>query len=309
MSALNGMVGDYLHERQNGLAIETAFYHQNRPLPLTKPAIQQAHPQPTTRLCVLIHGLGCHEGIWDFPHPKDPQQTTSYGDLLHADQGYTPLFVRYNTGVSVAENGKRLALLLDDLSAVYPISITEMVLIGHSMGGLVIRSACHYATEQGLAWVQQVTRAFYLGTPHTGANLERVANAATNILRTVPNPVTAIITNVLHLRSRGIKDLHNGRLVEPIASDGRTQEQPVAWLPHIQHYLINGALTNDPEHAITVLFGDGLVNVPGSGGAGTSAQHRPIPAEHIRLFPRTNHFQLAHDWAVYQQIALWCTPV
>ena len=58
------------------------------------------------------------------------------------------LYLRYNTGRHVSENGRDWRTLLDAARARWPVEVHEIALIGHSMGGLVARSACHYAVER-----------------------------------------------------------------------------------------------------------------------------------------------------------------
>jgi len=310
ISVLNGMIGDYLHHRRNGLAIEMACYHQNRPLALTTESLLQAHPNPTTKLCILLHGLGCNEGIWTFPTTSPTDPASSYGMLLQQEMGYTPFYLRYNTGLPVADNGKTLANLLDALLNCYPAGIEDMVLIGHSMGGLVLRSACHYGVQQACRWVDKVKRVFYLGTPHDGAALEQVGYMAVTVLQTVPNPITRLIGNILDRRSRGIKDLRSGNwLAEDGLGDdleiGHRQDMP--WLAHARHYLLMGTLTEDPDHALTLLLGDALVRLPRAyRQTPQAADSNPVSNLHIKLFPKVNHIRLAHDPGVYEQIKLWC---
>ena len=301
VSILNGMFGDYLHQRRNGLAIEMACYHRDRPLPLTPPSLQAAHPTPTSKICVLIHGLGCNESIWMFNDAGRVTLPVSYGTLLRAELGYTPFYVRYNTGLPIAENGKNLARLLDNLPACYPTGIDEIVLIGHSMGGLVIRSACHHGSQRQQAWVGHVRRAFYLGTPHDGADLEKFAHGAASVLRAIPNPITKLIGDILNLRSQGVKDL---RLAHPLAEDGA---RAIPWPASAQHYLLVGTLTDDPRHPVARLLGDALVRPPrGPGGTAPVDDGNPPSSAHIKLFPGIHHLGLAHDPAVYQQIKHWC---
>jgi pimeloyl-ACP methyl ester carboxylesterase len=283
-SIVNGCFGDYLSQRENGLAIDMAFYQHNRPLPLTPEALRDAFPAPTGKLCVLVHGLCCHEGAWDYPDSP----ARSYGSALHADLGYTPLFLRYNTGLPIPYNGKALDALLDQLLAAYPLPVEELVLIGHSMGGLVLRGACHFGAEREAAWVAKVSRVFYIGTPHEGAALEKVGHLVNSILHAVPNPVTHLLGDVANQRSQGIKDLRHGTVLE-----GAAGIAAVPWLAGAQHYMIAGTVTDDPEHLVTRLFGDGLVQPPQAG-------------ENVRLFPGIDHMQLAHDDAVYDQIKTWC---
>ncbi len=283
-SIVNGCFGDYLNQRDNGLAIDMAFYRHSEPLMLTAETLRDACPAPTGKLCILVHGLCCHEGAWDYP--GNPAR--SYGSALHDDLGYTPFYLRYNTGLPIPFNGAALDALLEKLLAAYPVPVEEMVLIGHSMGGLVLRGACHFGAERGTAWVGKVSRVFYIGTPHEGAALEKVGHLVNSILHAVPNPITHLLGDVASQRSQGIKDLRHGTVV-----DGAAGIAAVPWLTGAQHYMIAGTVTDDPEHLAGRLFGDGLVQPPQAG-------------ENVRLFPGVAHMELAHNDAVYEQIKTWC---
>jgi triacylglycerol lipase len=309
ISMLNGMYGDSLQEHSSGLALEMAFYQQGRSLRLECDTLRTAHSQPMRKVCVLIHGLGCNEFLWQFKAPASfmaaPGTKVDYGQLLHDEFGYTPFYVRYNTGLAVAENGRSLARLLDTLYACYPVPIEQILLIGHSMGGLVVRSACHYGTQQGERWVEQVKQVFYLGTPHDGADLERWAQNTEDALQAAHNPISRLIGNVFNGRSQGIKDLRYGTLVTPdVIDEGwddveHHQRRAVPWLAHAKHYLIGGTLTCDPANVVSVLLGDGLVCPPHN-------MDNAIPNENIRLVLGVRHLQLARNWEVYQQLAAWC---
>ncbi|WP_423223845.1 esterase/lipase family protein [Candidatus Amarolinea aalborgensis] len=307
-SLTNGLVGDHLHASQNGLAIDMAFYHLGRPLPLTAEAVLTAHPQPTSRLCILVHGLSCHEGIWLYPDPANPGHDTSYGALLQQDFGYTPFFVRYNTGLALADNGARLAALLDDLMACYPMPVEDILLIGHSMGGLILRSACHIGAQQRAAWVMRVSQVFYLGTPHEGARLARLGQATTAVLHAVPHPITRLLGNVLDVWSQGVKDL---RLTQPLTTEAGSgdaaEKGPMPWLPHARHHLIVGALTEDPRQLATRVLGDGLVAVPAVHPRRQAADaSAPATDDSLTVLPHTHHLQLTRDPAVYAQIKQCC---
>lgn len=313
VSVLNGMFGDYLHRRKNGLAIEMAFMEHGRPLELDVAGLRRAHPAPTGKICVLIHGLCCSEANWTLSATTQDSGDISYGSLLQAELGYTPFYLRYNTGLPIADNGKGFATLLNDLALAYPVPIDEMVLIGHSMGGLVIRSACEYGTGHKNRWVKKVKRVFYLGTPHEGADLEKFAHMAAATLTAVPNPITKVIGDVLNLRSRGVKDLRHGlpltveknEVDVPVLS--QVKRKAISWLAHARHYLVAGTLTEDPQHVVTLLLGDALVKLPRARGQAQSKDTSALlPSENIKIFPKVHHMGLAHDPAVYQQIKQWC---
>jgi hypothetical protein len=238
-----------------------------------------------------------------------------YGSLLERDLAVTPLYVRYNSGRAIAENGAALADLLEALGDVYPAAIEEIVPIGFSMGGLVIRSACHAAQEKGHTWLSRVRRAIYIGTPHRGSPVERAGRLLVRTLRSIPDPYTRLIADIGDLRSLGLQNLgdgdvghHNPAALGKADAAGvslRDRRHPVPLLPEIQHYLIAGALAKDPWLALW--FGDALV--PLSSATADACEHAravTLPPEHVRIFHAFAHMRLAHDPAVYTQIRGWC---
>lgn len=292
IGALNGVLGDYLSARRNDLAIEMALYHRNRPLPLEVTSIRDAHPDPTSKICVLVHGVCCTEGSWSFPDDEG----TSYGSLLREQLGYTPFYVRYNTGLRVATNGLLLAKLLDRLLAVYPVEGAEIVLIGHSMGGLVLRSACMYGDRLGHRWVEGVRHAVHLASPHLGSPLERLGRATAAVLHDVPDPVARAVGDLIDLRSSGIKDLRQPALVD---EDWEGLGPDAGRRVDIRQHVAAGTLTRNEHHLIAQLFGDGLVPVPSATGVGE------VPTESLRVFPGLGHMSLARHAEVYEQIKAW----
>jgi pimeloyl-ACP methyl ester carboxylesterase len=283
------MFGDYLQRRGNDLAISMSFRHRGLPLPLDAASLHAACSPLSGKLCVLVHGFCCNESVWSFSAATETEND-SYGSRLRRDAGFTPFFVRYNTGLPLAESGGHLATLLSELVAAYPLPVTEIALIGHSMGGLVIRSASDPARPEAKTWLGQVRHAIYIGTPHEGADLERFAHLTTGALRAIPNHVTRLVGDILDLRSRGVKDLRDG---QPLTDLGALPR-----LASAHHHLLVGTLTKDPKHPLGRLFGDALVRVPASDGQPASPD--------IVVFPGVHHLGLAHDAVVYRRIRQIC---
>jgi triacylglycerol lipase len=210
LAILNGAIGDYLARTGNGLATTMQLVDAVDGQPVAPsgapPASGEVRSGAPVRVAVFVHGLMCTESIWEMADGTD------YGARLARDLGYTPLYLRYNSGRAIAANGANLADALEALVAGYPVQIDEIVLIGHSMGGLVVRSACHAARMSGHLWLARVGRAIYLGTPHLGAPLERVGRVISSVLRAVDDPYTRLIAEIADLRSDGVKDLGDAAL-------------------------------------------------------------------------------------------------
>jgi len=322
LGVLNGVVGDYLHRTGNGLAVPMQLIHDGRPLAASRAAIARAFPAATPRVVVLVHGLMATELAFRMPDGEN------YGSRLARDLGYIPFYVRYNSGLHISENGEALDRLLEQLVDAYPVPIAEICLIGHSMGGLLIRSAAHAASVRGgitpapPRWLPLVERTFYLGTPHLGAPLERFGNVVGWALRRLDTPYTRLLADLVALRSSGIKDLRYGNLRReawegaPGDEDALLQnrEHPVPLLPHIRHHLIAGTLAAEPHLAL--LFGDAIVplasatGLPPSGARAlprsASARRAIVAPDHVRVLPSIDHLSLAHHLEVYAVIRTWC---
>src|SRR6201999_2958937 len=120
----------------------------------------------------------------------------------------TPVYVTYNSGLHISDNGQKLDELLNEIVDGWTVQPEELVLVGDSMVGLVARSACHYGT----AWTGYLSNVFCLGSPHLGAPLEQFANVAGWALNKLPE--TRPTARIVNGRSAGIKDLRYGACVE-----------------------------------------------------------------------------------------------
>jgi pimeloyl-ACP methyl ester carboxylesterase len=301
LGVMNGLVGDYLARTQNELAFDMCLMSSGAPLPLTKAALGKAHPDATSRVCVLLHGLmNTEEAFFAGAGPD-------YGTRLQSDFGVTPYYVRYNSGLPIPENGAAFARLLTTLVAEHPVPVTELVLLGYSMGGLVLRSACHIAAQDGLAWLSLVKQAIYVGTPHRGAPMERAGRVVSKVLAMIPDPYTHLIAQIADLRSDGIKDLGDADVREEdrarrtstfSVSDAR---HPVPLLPQIEHLLVCGSVSAEPQLALW--FGDVMVPVPSASFDKMNArEHLSLPQENVKYLPGLSHVALPCNDRVWEII-------
>jgi pimeloyl-ACP methyl ester carboxylesterase len=203
LAVLNGVVGDHLVATGNPLAIPMRLRRGGRPLALTPKALKAAYPRAGGRLVVLVHGLCANDLQWS-------RNGHDHGAALEADLGFTPLYLHYNSGLHTSENGRALTGLLEDVVAHWPSRVQQLVLLGHSMGGLVVRSAC--AQAAGQRWRRALTHLFTLGTPHHGAPLELAGNWVGPLLSV--SRYSAPLARLARLRSAGITDMRFGNVVD-----------------------------------------------------------------------------------------------
>jgi pimeloyl-ACP methyl ester carboxylesterase len=303
-AASNALWGDRVEAEHAALAIPMAVRVAGTDLPLRGPTVAAAFPRATPHVVVMVHGLVGDERWW---HLRTRSGTGSYGDRLLRDHDLTPVVVRYNSGRHISDNGRDLSALLEDLVAAWPVPVASVSLVGHSMGGLVARSACHVGAESGADWTARTRVLVSLGTPHLGAPLERAAHVTDRALRLLPE--TEPFSRPLASRSAGIKDLRYGALVEEDWAGYDPDEflrnrcTQVPLLPHVTYYWVSSTLTHDPTHPVGRLLGDGLVLPASANGAHVGLDE--ASGIHVGA---ASHLHLMNHPEVYQQLADWLEP-
>ena len=274
---VNGLIGDTLTEEQNELA---------RPMSLRVRGTQ------TPRVAVFLHGLMETEFSWG--------RRPNYGSRLAEEAGWTPVYVRYNTGLRISQNGRTLAQLLERTAADWPVDVQEIALIGHSMGGLVCRSAAYRASEDRMSWVRNVSHIVSLGTPHRGAPLEEIVHVGSAALNALPE--TQPVARFLRRRSGGIRDLRRGSLVDE-DWQGRDPDalraaacKEIPLLEGAKHCFVSASLTRSPRNPLGRLIGDMLV-------LGSSAA--PWREEEAFHLAGAGHFALLNHPRVYERLREW----
>ncbi|HBF13054.1 MAG TPA: hypothetical protein DDW49_06670 [Deltaproteobacteria bacterium] len=305
---LNGVLGDILEKGNTPLAMKMKLYVENKPVSMTKKSLSEIKLSNNKKICILAHGsCGSIKG-WNFK--EDP--SNNYGSLLKKEKEITPFFLRYNSGLHISTNGKRLSDLLEKLVCHHPEKISELVLVGHSMGGLVFRSACHYGQKEKRKWVKLVTKIFYLGSPHLGTHLEKLGKLTTTVLSQIPNPVTKAIVSLGNLRSAGIKDLRHGYLIDEDWQQKNADnlfyrhENRIPLLDTADHYLICGTLSKVADSKMGRFFGDGMVHPASGMGRGLfSSNDIPFLKHHCKIILGISHARLQRSPRVYEQIREW----
>jgi hypothetical protein len=302
--AVCGVLGDRLEEEGSPLAVRTAVRSAGRDVPLTPAALAGAFPGHTDRVVVLVHGLCETEDSW---RRSEAQRGGTYGSRLAA-RGRTAVALRYNSGLRISESGRRLSALLEDLCAAWPGGVRELAIVGHSMGGLVARSACHHAREEGRTWPDALRVVVYLGTPHHGAPLERIVEAGTRLLRLVPE--AAPVASTLDLRSAGIRDLAHAALTDDdwAPSGPRraswTPGAPVPLHEGARHHAIAACLGSGPHDPRARLLGDLLVWPDSAHGRHPERSLGILDPDCHRL-DGLSHFDLLNHPAVDALLAGW----
>lgn len=275
LAALNGVCGDHLHATGNALAIRPALVAHEGSLTDALAASSSGH------LLVLVHGLCMNEQQWRGP------SDAGHGGALGLGLGAVPVYFRYNSGRAIEHSGALLAETLESALAAMPRPPARISLIGHSMGGLVARSAERHAREAAMRWREALREVVLLGAPNEGAPLERLGHAFERVLGRLPfaHPFTRIGA----LRSRGILDLRRG-----LPSTGA--------LPgDLRGFAVAAVLARSPLGFDARVRGDGLV--PLDSALGRRALGGSVEAEFI--VPATGHLQLLRSHAVRQQLLAW----
>ena len=268
LAALNGLLGDYLAETKNPLAIEMRLHRSET-------------AAPTPKILVLVHGSSMNHQAWEAAR----------------DLGYTPVHLDYNSGLHVSTNGRAFDALLEELVAEWSVPVETITIVAHSMGGLLTRSACHYAEEMKHRWRDKLRAIVFLGAPHHGAPVERRGNWLETLLGVTR--YSAPFARLGKIRSAGVTDLRFGNVIDEhwrgrdrfeLDADART---PVPLPPAVDCYAI--AAENDALVPLASAMGEHP----------NPALRLDFPASRRFLAKGTGHVGMLRKPEVWDQIERW----
>lgn len=310
ISALNGVLGDHLAATDNPLAIDMRLRSGGQPLRLGRKALAKALPEATGKIVVLVHGLCMNDRQWNW-------NGHDHGAALSREEGWTPIYLHYNSGRHISSNGREFSSRLERLLREWPVPVERLAIVCHSMGGLVTRSACHAAERSGHRWPEHLDSLIFLGTPHQGAPLERAGSWFDMLIEL--SPYSAPFARLGKIRSAGIQDLRHGNLLD---SDWRKRDgqartdtrTPVPLPEGVRSYAIAVSTDkNDPAKSDAAKrndddapSGDGLVPVASALGYHSDAAFDlRIPKSRQWVGYGLHHLDLLGDERVYEHIRRW----
>ncbi|WP_298447076.1 alpha/beta fold hydrolase [uncultured Marinobacter sp.] len=303
-AALNGVCGDHLEASNNPLAIKMNFRNSlGQKVQPGSHNLSALVPDASPRIVVLVHGLCLSHEYWR------GHNEGNLGTELQRVRGFTPLYLNYNTGRHISINGKELSEQLQALVEAWPVEIEELTLVGHSMGGLVIRSACWYGDELNLPWTELLRNALYLGSPHHGSPVAKAGHMLTFVMKQF-RYVSPLALG--RHTSAGIKDLRHGNLLDD-DWNGTDQDdfhpddrKPVPLREGTRHYFIAAAVGKHVSDIPSTMMGDLLVRLDSAKGHHPEDSRRlAIRPEDCRVFEKLNHLDLLDNKVVHDQILEW----
>ena len=306
LSALNGVMGDRLEEDNSPFAIPMTLRYGDE---IVNRQTRLPIPDVSDKILLLIHGLCMNDLQQQARHKRYPAE---HGEALASALGYSPIYLRYNSGLNISLNGRELSAQLEQVHKSWPVEIEELTVVAHSMGGLLIRSALHDARRQRMHWPGKIRNIVFLGTPHHGAPLERIGNCLDVILDSMP--YTKPFSALGQLRSAGITDLRYGNVLhEDWYGHDRFQPKPdkrqLVPLPEtVNCYTVAATVAEKRSTLADRLIGDGMVPLRSALGQHDEAQKTLTFAKSSRWIAyRTNHMQLLYSPEVISQVMQWLT--
>jgi hypothetical protein len=219
-----------------------------------------------------------------------------HGAALADDLGYVPLYLRYNSGLHIASNGRAFAELLETLFRNWTPPVQELAIMGHSMGGLVARSACHHGRVAGHAWPKYLHKLVFLGTPHHGAPLARGGHGLDLVMEL--SPYSMPLARISKARSAGITDLRHGTI--------SAEEHAVPLPSGVKCYAAAAVRATKRSILSERLVGDGLVPLDSAlGGHRDVTRSLAIPKDRQWVGYGIGHRELLNHPEVYAQVRRW----
>ncbi len=168
-----------------------------------------------SKIILFIPGLFTDESLWlDRTLTIDNRNVISSGIADdYKKRGYFPIFIRFNHGKHISDNGKELLLLLSDL--LNKDSSLRLNVFCYSIGCLVFRSTLYYARENfSEISIKNIDKVIFISSPDGGSYLEKAGFWATFLMERAPTLAIQLIGVIGNLRSDAIKDLSHGVIRE-----------------------------------------------------------------------------------------------
>lgn len=284
-TGLTGVIDPALFASSEKLHIRAGFYSDRQRIKMNKYVFREKFSAAGHRVVIFLHGLCCHEDDWQ-TYKKDEK---SYSELFEEHSDVTSLFVRYNTGLSLKENGRIISDLFEQLLEVYPVEMNEVFLVGHSQGGLIAQAGLIEAAQQSHTWHKKVKKVFLIGSPLSGSYLAKLAGFTSQVLGSIRNNTTQLISNILELRSPAIKDLAHG--------SGYSDEELQLLSEQIKFIKIGGILSDTEHGIVSRLIGDGLVRP--SSVKGERVFSEKGENEDVHFIKKSGHLKILKDRRVF----------
>ncbi len=306
LALVNSMIGAYLDQSQNPLAVQMGFYAQARKLRLDAPLPEQLTHAPAQRVIIFVHGLTQLENIWDYP-PDDgstasilshyidvcldaspPAMQQDYGTKLQQELGFTPFYLRYNSGLSLDKNGRQLSQQIDALFAAYPRPIEELVLVGYGMGGRLLNYAQYAAQKSRSAWLPKLSRCVYLGNLHEGSLLAWLLQLSSSVIRSLPLYRSDAIADWVDVCSKRLQQ-----------TQSPSAETLAIFYAGAQHSFIRSDIrsASRPQAAAASVYAD-------PAAPHCAPQNAPAGSRYVYL-EGMSPLRLAHSDRVYALLAQW----
>lgn len=305
-SVLNGVIGDHLQQASNPLEIQMQLKYQSKELKLDGTILTQTCNSVSNKVIIMVHGACMNDTQWT-------RKDHNHGDKLGQELDGTTLYLKYNSGRHISSNGQDFNATLEMLVQNWPAPIDELVIVGHSMGGLVARSAIYYAQQQGKSWVSSLKKVIFLGSPHHGAALERIGSYIDLILDTIP--YTKPFGRLTKIRSSGVTDLRYGNLIDEDWQSANDRfemlgdQRTCIPLPNdVECYSIAAVLGDGASNITARTLGDGLVDLRSAlGQHRIESKHLKFKNENTFIVEQCSHNGLLSNLQVYDKIKEWLT--
>ena len=300
LAMINGLIGDYLAATDNPLAIEMSVRKNGKTW--DKQKLIKAIEQSEGHVNLMVHGLTLNDLQWK-------RKKHDHGALLQSDLGILPIYLHYNTGLHVSENGRKLSEMIESIIEVSSVPL-KLNIITHSLGGLVARSACYYGEQSNCKWTKNLQKVVFLGTPHNGALAEKAGNWMDTVLN--KNYYGRTISRIARMRSSAFTDIRYGYVVDEDwkgkdrFADSLNNRTPVPLPEDVECYAIATTTSKKSSNFNDQVRGDGMVTIDSALGIHREEKwHLNIPQENQWIGRNISHMDLLCNPEVYSTIKNW----
>lgn len=288
--AVSSVVGDSFAGLVTTSEIQASFRSEGKDVGVEK-VLEDWKRSNRKKIMICVPGLFCDESLWTKNGEPSLAKTME-------EEGYFPVFLRFNPGLHISDNGKKLLALLKSFLEHPDVRDLKADYISYSQGGLILRSAFYLAKQEAPEFSKRIGKVLFISSPDGGSYIEKAGFWLGLGAEAFPVFPVQLIGFIGNQRSDAMKDLSHGIIREEDWKNGShlgryAKDVYFGELDEIDAYQIYSLVSEKDGGNWSSWIGDGIIERPSLTILSEEVFRRKSdPESRVRCLTGLSHYQI-----------------